>query len=284
MARPFRWSIGKREQLGGLLSTGARRMRLDAEFLGILRDTSARVLAYADGADLAFIGRTPENLFDYLSGCFDGVNGAPRLHMAQFSLRWSGAIGQLTPQQAASLFDYFTAEGIGPADIAAGPRPLALVDFVAWGGTMESFIRLLMRQAERDGVDWNAVQRRLKIIGLRVRTKNSPNTQRWQQLVDWLHLVPDTEILNVSAPAHFLWYLGNDQPKVTRSFHPGRWKEEDESAETPSEDQLSALGFAVRLYDKGRTRTERQALARAIAATDRMRQPATRALVSLLKG
>lgn len=284
MAAPFRWSLGRREQLGSLIDQVPDRIRLSAAFMEVMRTTAARVLALADDADLAFIGRTPENLFDYLSGCFDGVEGAPRLTLAPFSLRWAGGLDDVRPAQLAGLFDSLRAAGVDSASIATGDRPLALVDFVAYGGTMESFVRALMAEAQEAGADWNAVQRRLKIIGLRVRTKNSPNTYRWQQKQDWLHLIPDTAIRNVSADAMFLWYLGNEQPKTTESFHPGRWAGDGQARGPVSDDQRVALDFAVQLYDRGLRKDERGRLAFAITRTDRMHQPATRALISRLKG
>jgi hypothetical protein len=61
MPNPFRWTIAKREQLGTL----AEALTSPApQFLAELRATAARVLAFADGADLAFVGRTPENFYD----------------------------------------------------------------------------------------------------------------------------------------------------------------------------------------------------------------------------
>jgi hypothetical protein len=147
---------------------------------------------------------------------------------------------------------------------------------------MESIVRLLHLQAARDGVDWNAVQRRLRIIGLRIRTKNSPNTWRWQQHQSWLGLIPDAVIKNVSAPAHYLAYMANHQPKVTEPFRPERWGAEH-SARRRDEPTRQAIAFATRLFDLGATRTERRALVARIARTPDMRQPATRALVLQLR-
>ena len=69
MATPFRWNIARREQLGGLISATAPGRPLNDMFLESLRATASRILAHANRSDLAFIGRTPENLYDYLSGC-----------------------------------------------------------------------------------------------------------------------------------------------------------------------------------------------------------------------
>ena len=284
MAAPFRWSLGRREQLGSLIENVPDRIGLSRDFIETMRTTAARVLAFADDADLAFLGRTPESLFDYLSGCFDGIEGVPGLILVPFSLRWAEGLEAATPAQLQGLFETFRAAGIDSASLAKRKHPLAIVDFVAYGGTMESFIRALMKEAKAAGTDWNAVQRRLRIIGLRVRTKNSPNTQRWQQKQDWLHLIPDTPILNVSADAMFLWYLGNHQPKTTESFHPGRWDDAGGQRGPVTNDQRVALDFAVQLYDWGRMKLERQCLALEITETDRMSQPATRALALRLRG
>jgi hypothetical protein len=284
LAKPFRWNIAQREQLGGVIAGATETRSLNDMFLESLRSTAARILAHANRSDLAFIGRTPENLYDYLSGCFEGLRDTPRLHLIQYSLRNASAVDQLPEPALQGLFEYLIAEGLGPKAIATGSRPIALVDFVASGRTMEGLIRLMKLQAEREGQDWTAVQRRLRIIGLRVRTKNSPNTWRWQQHQDWLHFIPDAIIRNVSAPAAFLHSLGNDQPKVTASFHPGRWAEEEGAARRPNSDQQAALGFAAQLYDLGRTREERQNLAKRIARHRKMSQRATRRLVLRLRG
>jgi hypothetical protein len=282
MSKPFRWSIAKREQLGTLASAP---VRLEPGFVTELRETAARVLALADDADLAFIGRTPENFFDYLSGAFTDVDAAPKLHLVQFSMRamWPDEATVFRDENMSALADYFEREGVGPAAIAAGERPMALVDMIQYGGTMQSLVLILHELARRARVDWNAVQRRLRIIGLRVRTKNSPNTWRWEQHQDWLSLIPDTGIKNVSASEDFISYITGMQAKVTTSFHLERWQAPEGGAPEPSPEQRDAIAHAAMLYDLGRTRAERQALASQIAQTPQMRQPATRALVLGLK-
>lgn len=284
--RPFRWTISKREQLGRLL-VGAPRVNLNERgFLDDLRVMAARIIAIADDADLAFIGRTPENLFDYLSGAFAGISDAPNVHLLHFSLRWTGegGVAAIAPDKLAGFVDYLREEGIDAGSTSRAPRPLALIDYVAEGGTLRNLIALLHLQAERDGVDWNAVQRKLRIIGLRVRTHNSPNTWRWQQHQDWLEMIPDTIIKNVSAPAGVMYHLANDQPKLTQPFHPGRWDHPPEHAVPMTREQRYALRLAFKLYEIGRTREERARLAAEIAKQPQMRQGATRRVVSRLKG
>ncbi len=284
MTKPFRWSLSKREQLGSWPDCAIDPVIPTEEFLNHLRQAAARILAMSDGADLAFIGRTPENFFDYLSGMFSDLKAVPQLHLVQYSLRWAeGGVSHIAKNKRDALFEYFCAEGIDPASIATNNRPLALVDFIASGGTMETLVRLLKLQAEQTHVDWNAVQRRLKIIGLTMRRKNSPNTHRWQQKQNWLNIVPDMTIKNVAMEWDFILPLANTRPKTTRPHHPDRWGVSEGRQTTPSQDQLEALALAVHLYDLGKTKSERIALAAIISQTHQIRQPATRALVTALK-
>ncbi|MEM6817150.1 MAG: hypothetical protein AAF578_00020 [Pseudomonadota bacterium] len=281
MTTPFRWNIKKREQLGSLIEDFTHD-RFEVALIDDLRVAASRVVAQADNAALAFIGRTPENFFDYLSGVFDGLTRAPDLHLVQFSLRYAGKSGleSLGNAKLEGFFDYLGAEGLSPDSIATSRCPIALIDFVAEGGTMENLVRLLKLNAERDGVDWNAVQRRLRIIGLRVRTKNSPNTWRWEQHQDWFDLIPDVKISNVSMPREYISHLANYQNKVTDAFRPEYWDRFSAKRANPSSDaQRQALGFALHLYDLGRSRHERQRLAESMAGLPQMRQAATRALV-----
>lgn len=284
--KPFRWTISKREQLGSLLADITPVNLNEASFLDEVRTASARLIALADNADFAFIGRTPENFYDYLSGAFHEIEDMPALHLVHFSLRWAGdgGVRSIDSTKLNAFMDYLIEEGVDAASMSKGPRPLALIDFVAHGGTIQNFVELLHLQAQRDGVDWNSVQRKLRIIGLRVRTHNSPNTWRWQQHQEWLGLMPDAVIKNVSAPAHLLYHLANDQPKVTHSFHPGRWDATGDEAAPIRSEQQQAIALAVQLYDVGTTRAERGLLAASIAKQRQMRQPATRRLVTRLKG
>lgn len=285
LTRPFRWNFARREQLGSWLAQAGRAKPPHPDDLAALRQSAARILAFSDGADLAFIGRSPENFYDYLSGCFAGIDDTPALSLVPFSMRWIGDAGAdaIEPHKFSGLSRAMIESGLDPAAIATGPRPLALVDFVAYGGTMGALVAVLHRMARESGTDWRAVQRRLKIIGLTHRTKNSPKTWRWQQNQTWLDLIPDTVIKNVSAPSGFLYLIANSDEKVTRSFHVGRWDQEDGRADTPDETQLKAMAYAAWLYDLGQTSDERQHLARLIADLPEMKQASTRALVSALK-
>ncbi len=69
--KPFRWNISKREQVPKAppIDFGALWPYFEAE----LRACAARVIAAAGDTDWVFVGRSPEHLFDYLSGIFAGM-------------------------------------------------------------------------------------------------------------------------------------------------------------------------------------------------------------------
>lgn len=282
---PFRWNFARREQLGSWIEDvpGFRPMRRDD--LEALRLTAARIIAMSEAAHLAFIGRTPEHFYDYLSGCFEGCSGLPSLSLVPFSMRWldEGGAASVPAHKLSGLAAAFADAGLSPDRIARSDRPVALVDMIAYGGTMQALVSLLHRIAREDGTDWNSVQRRLMIIGLRQRTKNSPNTHRWQQRQGWLDLIPDTVIRNVSVEPGFLFLLGAGEDKVTQSFHSGRWDNESEGADTPDESQRYAMKMAAWLYDLGNTREERERLTALLARQAQMKSPAVRNLVTSLR-
>jgi len=70
-------------------------------------------------------------------------------------LRWSGPKGvrSIESKTLNGFFDYLVDEGVDATSISQSAKPLALVDFVASGGTMNSFVELLRSQAERYGID-----------------------------------------------------------------------------------------------------------------------------------
>src|SRR5688572_1556132 len=93
---PFRWDVRKREQLGGLLDGWTPTVR--QEFVSELMRVCARVIAFCGDGDLVFVGRSPDPLFDFLSGAFAGTTWEGRLRQLPVSLR--GSEGWLTDSGA----------------------------------------------------------------------------------------------------------------------------------------------------------------------------------------
>jgi hypothetical protein len=64
-------------------------------------------------------------------------------------------------------------------------------------------------------------------------------------------------VKNVSAPRDFWHYLGDYQPKVSRSYTPERWGSEELAAPIYQEDNLKALRLAFDLFEPGTIKEER---------------------------
>src|SRR5918997_5672877 len=83
---PFRWDLTRRNQLGNLIA-GERAWAYDA-FPDHLLPCCSRVLAFAGDSDLVFIGRSPESIFDHLSGLLFSTSWFDRLELLHFSMRF----------------------------------------------------------------------------------------------------------------------------------------------------------------------------------------------------
>ncbi|WP_420126962.1 hypothetical protein [Longimicrobium sp.] len=284
---PFRWDVRRREQLGRLLSAppperpyGYIPTRL-RELLPEVRACSARVLARAGDARLVFVGRSPENLFDYLTGALAHMPWADRCDLLSVSMQvgteWvsAPALRALKRQHAAL--------GLHPAAIAAAPRPVAMVDLVSSGGTFGQLSAFLSRWARDEGVDVHAVRRRLRWIGITTRTKNSPNTWRWFQQVDWARDYPRGALRGVSVDWWFWSWLGNHQDKTMRSNGYEHWGTDNLAGPDHAPERLEALRVAYRIHEKARSRDERERFVAELVERPEMRESWLRSLVVALR-
>ena len=260
---PFRWNLAKRSELGRLIEDLTAE---DGEWLvEHLCPVAARVIAFAGDSDLYFVGRSPESLFDYLSGLLFDTSWAGRLHLLHFSMRrFSVTDGKIN-----QLHSYLTHLNLEPGVLARRLRPVAFIDVVDSGGTFRGLISILHRWAAQTSGDWEAIRRKIRLVGLTWREKSSPKTWRWQQHARWITLLQRGAVKNIAVDRHLLTYLAAVQTKVTQSYPPSRWG--DPSITTPQYDAatLQALRLAVALFDAGREPRQRARFAQALA-----RQPA----------
>jgi hypothetical protein len=259
-AVPFRWDVTRRDQLGALV--GAAQPPECAELLTPLLPCAARVLAFAGDADLTFVGRSPESLFDLLSGLLFDTSWFERLSLLHFSMRWTdlGTIDAEHPQAIGALRSYLQTLALDPGSIATRPRPVALVDWVQTGGTFGNLVEQLRTWSDECGQDWSSVRRRLRIVGITERTHNSPNTWRWHQHADWMTLMGSGRVKNVSMHGGWWNYFAQRQSKVSPSHTPARWAVEDIATPGRDSDQLQALREAHGLFELGRLDATRAAI------------------------
>ena len=282
MPRPFRWDITRREQLGSLVHGDAAETY--PEFVEDLRHCCARVVAAAGDARLVFVGRSPESIFDYLSGALAETSWIDRLTLFNIALRRVENPQNVPSKHAlAAEKEQIAALGLDPLSIATAPAPVALIDLIATGETIGAVIALLLDWAAEAGVDSEAVRRRLRVVGITGRGKNSPNTWRWQQRSPWASKFRRSALRGVSIPWRLWDYLGNWQQKVSRTNPAWRWAD-DEMHRPPREpEHAEALRLAVQLNDLARTPVERAAFSALVAEQPSMRNAWLRRLVTELR-
>jgi hypothetical protein len=282
-AVPFRWDITKRDQLGHLVSS--EEVALCPEFFEELRDCSARVLAFAGDSDLVFLGRSPESLFDYLSGIFQNTCWVDRIMLLQFSLYSDDPyhLAGTRPKDLTALYGYFKELQLDPTSLIHRPRPVTFVDIVDRGGTFGSLVKVIEIWTRERRLDWTAIQSKMRFVGITERTKTSPKTWRWQQHQAWVKTLPQAKIKNVSISKWFWDYLAATQDKVTPSHVPDRWGLEEITEPDREEKRMAALRFAAALFDAGRSRDERGRFAGELTRQREMREQWMRDLVAELR-
>ncbi len=270
MPNVFRWNIARREQLGRLVA-GDKPADCFPAVLDEVPRCSARVIAAAGDARLVFVGRSPENLFDYLTGALAGTSWSDRLAILHLSLKnhyetWA----EMSEQTRCAMREQFAALGLDPMRIATTPRPVALIDVIYEGETFGKLVGLLAGWAADERIDDRAVRRRMRIVAIVTRGEDGYTTQRWKRL-DWALAFRPGAVKGVPVPQWFWSYLGDSDAKVTRPNPPRVWGDPEMARPPRGPRHAEALRLALDLYEAGRSRIERDALAAAIA-----KQPAVR--------
>lgn len=282
---PFRWDVRRREQLGRLLQVPRpedlpRTYPLRTLVEG-LRECCARVLARAGDARLIFVGRSPESLFDYLTGALADTPWADRCDLLSVSLPVN--VHAVSSRALRALREQHVAFGLDPRSIASAPRPVAFVDLVWKGRTFGQLSAFLSRWARDEGVDVHAVRRRLRWVGITVRDRNSPNVWRWFQRVDWAAEYSRSQLRGVSLD-YWLWtHLGDSQWKTMSSNTVDRWGTDELAHPEHHPERLQALKMAFRVHEAARTDEERERFAAELVKRVEMREPWLRSLVVALR-
>ncbi|HYF63006.1 MAG TPA: hypothetical protein VD886_09365 [Herpetosiphonaceae bacterium] len=284
MDKPFRWNLARQEQLGRLVEP--RNPASPPDFLAELQRCCVRILARAGDAELFFVGRSPENMFDYLSGTLAGTAWAARCSMINVSLyeRSLAELRAMSPDTLPAIRAQLAAAGLGPDQIRRRGYPTALVDLVSQGSTFGALVELWLDWARGSGGDAAGIRRRLRFVGITRRQKTSPKTWRWQQHAPWAGQFQPGMIKNISIDADLWRYLANDQPKVEPSNPPWRWTQAG-LALPRDEKTLAALQGALDLYRLGQSPEHRRAFASLMAREQTaMRAAWFRALAGEIRG
>lgn len=260
---PFRWDLVTPDQLGSLLADVAEP---NLWFLDDLVACAGKVLARGGDAQLVFVGRSLDSMYDLLSGAIpDRVTRLP-LSFAGF-----------TQAHAPKAREVLAEHGITPQALARGA--VTFVDVVFRGNTFGELFSLLDNWIVDTREPWDVIRRQLRFVGVTVQGKTSPNTWRWQQHADWTARLPARAVQNVSLHYCVWTYFGDHQTKLTRSFRPTTWYADAEGPDRGDKTRL-ALAEAVALVRYGRGRDGRRALARAVAGEPALSETWLRTLVT----
>lgn len=260
LLRPFRWDLARPDHLGTLLDDVPPP---DLWYLEELTTCSARILARCGNADMRFVGRSADSIFDLLTGVLQDTSWRDRLGRLPLSL--SVDPQDLAPHQLHRLREHLAVAGLTPYALARRRRPLALVDLVWQGRTFTALHTVLRAWTYEQREPWPVIRRKLQYIGVTWRHKTSPNTDRWQQDHPWTRELPARNIVNVSLDGAVWHLLGDVQPKTARSFPAKRWHDETAAAPRRSASVHAALAEARALLEAGRSATVRNQMVRTMA-------------------
>ncbi|WP_189072193.1 hypothetical protein [Deinococcus sedimenti] len=265
-AGPPVWDLTRPEGLGVTPDLGDARAHLPA-----LRAALAGALVAADGADLVFVGRSPEPLRAYLLGLLSGVPTPQRVATLNVSL----LNATLTPAQARTLRPLLAGAGLHPRTLVREDRRAALVDVVASGGTFAELHRTLRDWAAEDGLGRACMTRRVTAVGLLRAAYARPGAWRWTTQPD-LHAVKTRSVL--TDPSLWQW-LAEESVKVSPRWPTQDWPHPREHLPERTNDTRAALAQNRALLLLGEDRTEREQMTAALIHAGGLDSAAVRTLI-----
>jgi len=244
---PFRWDMSSAE-VARRVGRGLRAA-VPGQMKESLLRCAVRVLLAAGDADLVFVGRSPESIYDFLSGAFAGTPARERLQLLQLSLGYTPSeLRQERPGALGRLFGYLEALALSPARILDRPRPVAFVDLVWSGTTFGNLTKVLRFDMGREPRRWHEVRERLRWICLVPLESDftpwRPEDSRWTREFASEH------VRRLLVDARFWHYLGDEQEKTTASYTAAAWGSERRESSL-EEERFSAVRMARAVFRLG---------------------------------
>eukprot|EP01102_Stenamoeba_stenopodia_P013625 TRINITY_DN4446_c0_g2_i1.p1 TRINITY_DN4446_c0_g2~~TRINITY_DN4446_c0_g2_i1.p1 ORF type:complete len:483 (-),score=110.02 TRINITY_DN4446_c0_g2_i1:50-1498(-) len=204
VVHPFRWDLNNVTGLGRKAFIYRNKLSLNKHLANDLRRMKcydfwkffeefqrcvANTLALSHGSDLLFLGRSPEMIYDFLCGCFkDDESLVSKLKLMHFSMRsvdeyeWKHDI--IGPSSRMShMMTYMTSLGLDPQSLLKRKTPIAIVDFVYGGETLDNLLWLIRAWTIQLKCDWNAVRQKIMVIAIRsvARLDVTLRGQEWME-------------------------------------------------------------------------------------------------------
>jgi hypothetical protein len=156
------------------------------------------------------------------------------------------------------------------------------VDIVASGSTFQALVEEWRDWAAIEGTPWVQLRRKLRIVGITLRTKTSPKTWRWQQQAPWPTLLPHRSLRSVSAADWFCYHLASS-PKASRTFPPDEWSNPELARAPHYGEVFQGLREALSWYESGRSGIFRERLAAELMRTPGVKSAWVRTLAHELR-
>ncbi|WP_327357267.1 hypothetical protein [Streptomyces sp. NBC_01304] len=286
--QPYRWTLssygGGRPDRTGVLPEPPARADDGTPgewYVDELTACTAKVLARAGGADLCFLGRSLDGMYDLLTGALEYASWPGRLHRLPVSCLDDEA---WTPAVRRRFREHLAAVGLEPSALARRKRPIALVDVVFWGRSFSTLHRNLAAWIEESREPWPVIRRKLRYVGVTSRGKPSPKHERWQQSEAWVRSLPAGHVVNVSIDSGMWGVMADHEPKLTRSFPHWLWHDIEAPVVERHAKVAPALNRAKALVAAGRTHEVRDELVRLMAREPGFADREVRALAGAIRG
>jgi hypothetical protein len=279
--KPFRWNLKESDQLGRLID-----IECHPDFLYYLEDIAecaSKVVARSLNRRIIFVGRSPESIFDYLSGVFAWTSHETKIDILNISNRFKDIenIKNELPAAYSALKDHFHELNLSPEQLKSDPSGICFCDLVLSGSTFRQLFNFIKSWTKEEKLDLPAVVRKLAFIGITQKKKNSPNTWRWQQHAQWVTEHNKLVVKNVSIPNELWSYLGNYQPKVSITNYPERWGGQEVLLPPRDEANINALNQAYGIFCFGVV--QKKGFAERLALNREMKETWLRTLIQELK-
>ena len=280
MNQPFRWNVSKQEQLGSLVD-GAKAESYP-QFSDDLLKCCSKTISFCDNSNLVFVGRSPESIFDHLSGLLSRTSWSKRCTLFNISIRYN-SLEELSAHKIVDFQSQLLDNNLSPQDIINSPLSTCFIDLVSSGSTLGNLSEALLYLGKKQKLDVSALKRKLRYVGITWQTKTSPNTWRWQQNVDWVADYKPSVIKNVSIRGRLWNYLGNNQQKVSPSNPPRRWGDEELQNPPHKTNHIESLRLALYLFRLGNSRKCQLEFAKQLSTETGMKYSWFRSLVNEIR-
>ncbi len=248
---PFRWNFGNPRLWRRIGGERAPAPPAHLELHENVLRCAAAILRGADDADIYFVGRSLENVHDFLSGALLRTSARRRLHHLQLSLRFDSLrrLNHRYPGALEKLWPYFESLELTPSQILARSRPVAFADLVYSGHTFR-ILSALLRFWLDDEARWPRLRERLRWVC--VVAHDEPNRERWRpENHAWTAPLRQFQFRSLRIPWKLWRYLGEEQLKTTESYGPIDWGYEGARWAPMDAEHLEAARMARSFYRLG---------------------------------